>query len=54
LTLDEVSKSLGAKSHNAFARYEQGRTVPTIEKLGQLISVVAPEQDFVINESRAL
>jgi DNA-binding XRE family transcriptional regulator len=52
LTLSEVARRLGAKSHNAYARYEQGRSVPTIERLGRLISAVSPEKDFVLTESR--
>jgi hypothetical protein len=53
LTLQDVAKRLGAKSLNSYARYEQGKSVPTIEKLGALISAVTPEHDFVITESRA-
>lgn len=52
LTLEEAAKKLGVNSHNAYARYEQGRTVPTIEKLVQLLSVVDGERDFVIGRSQ--
>ncbi len=52
LTLVEVSKRLGTKSHNTYARYEQGRSVPTIEKFNQLISVLSEENDIVISESQ--
>ena len=52
LTLAETAKLLGAKSHNAYARYEQGKSVPTIEKLVQLLSVVDGERDFVIGRSQ--
>ena len=52
LTLAEVAKRLGAKSHNTYARYEQGKSVPTIEKFIQLLSAVSPEKDFVLIESR--
>lgn len=52
LSLEEVTKLLGAKSLNAYARYEQGRSVPTIPKLTELFSVVAPHKDFVIAESQ--
>jgi len=51
LTLLDVTKELGAKSHNSYARYEQGKSVPTIEKLNQLLSALSPERDFVLAES---
>lgn len=53
LSLAEVAKRLGAKSHNAYARYEQGKSIPTIDQLNKLLSAVSPEKDFVIAESRA-
>ena len=52
LTLAETAKRLGAKSHNAYARYEQGKSVPTIEKLVELLSVVDSERDFVVSRSQ--
>jgi len=52
LTLAEVAARLDAKSLNTWARYEQGRAVPTIVKLSQLFAAVAPGRDFVITESR--
>jgi len=52
-TLSEVARQLGAKSNNAYARYEQGKSVPTIDKLSELIKVVSPKTDFVLTESRA-
>jgi hypothetical protein len=51
LSLDEVAKRLGAKSVNAYARYEQGRSVPTIIKLNELLAAVSPDTDFVLTES---
>jgi hypothetical protein len=52
LTLVDVKKRLGAKSHNTYARYEQGKSVPTIEKFNQLLSAVSPNRDFVLAESQ--
>ena len=52
LSLAAVAERLGAKSSNTYARYEQGRSVPSIEKLSQLLSAVSPERDFVLAESR--
>ncbi len=35
LTLAQVAQRLGARSRNAYARYEQGVSVPTVEKLDE-------------------
>lgn len=51
LTLAQVSERLGASSRNVYARYEQGRSEPTIGKLNQLLQAVAPDRDFVISDS---
>ena len=53
LSLEEVAARLGSKSPNSYARYEQGRSVPSIEKLAQLYSAVAKSGGFVIMESCA-
>jgi hypothetical protein len=51
LSLAGAAKRMGAKSRNAYARYEQGTSVPTVEKLSELLKAVAPEQDFVLQPS---
>ena len=51
LTLSEVANRLGSSSRNAYARYEQGRSVPTIEKFDQLLRAVSPDRDLVIGQS---
>lgn len=51
LSLAQVAERLGVSSRNAYARYEQGRSVPTIEKLNELLSAVCPNTEIVINES---
>ncbi|MCZ7558410.1 MAG: helix-turn-helix transcriptional regulator [Bacteroidia bacterium] len=52
LSLQEVAERMGSKSPNAYARYEQGKTVPTIETLGKLLSAVAVGEDFTISLNR--
>lgn len=52
LTLAEVARKLGSKSLNAYARYEQGRTVPTVPKLNELLAAVASGKTFVLTESQ--
>lgn len=53
LTLAEVAARLGARSHNAYARYEQGRAAPTVAKLVELLSAVDDGHDVVIGRSVA-
>lgn len=53
LTLAEVARRLGSKSLNTYARYEQGRSVPTVPKLSELLSALVSGKDFVLRESRA-
>ena len=47
LSLSEVAHRLGSRSKTSYARYEQGRSVPTVEKLFELLGAVAPGEDFV-------
>jgi DNA-binding XRE family transcriptional regulator len=47
LTLAEAAERLGQRSRNAYARYEQGRAMPTVEKLEQLLKAIAPDQEIV-------
>lgn len=53
VTLAEVATRMGAKSHNSYARYEQGLSVPTVEKFAALLAAVSPDKDFVLSESEA-
>ena len=52
-SLREVAKRLGASSRNAYARYERGDAVPTLEKLDALLKAASPDGDFVIRGSSA-
>ena len=47
ITLSEAAKRLGQSSRNAYARYEQGKAVPSVEKLEQLLKAIAPDQRIV-------
>ena len=51
LTLAQVAQRLDAKSRNAYARYEQGASVPTIEKLDELLRAIAPDRQLVVRQS---
>ena len=52
LSLADVAKRLGATSLNTYARYEQGRTVPTIAQFSKLLAAVTSNSDFVLSTSR--
>lgn len=49
ISLAEAAQRLGQKSKNAYARYERGTAVPTVEKFTELIRVVAPSKDLVLS-----
>ncbi len=53
LSLSQVARRLGVTSTNAYARYEQGRSIPTVQKLSQLFAAVSSHRDFVVGESEA-
>jgi transcriptional regulator with XRE-family HTH domain len=42
LTLLEVARHLGQKSPNAYARYEQRKSLPTMDKLNRLLKAIDP------------
>jgi hypothetical protein len=48
LTLAEVARRLGQKSPNAYARYEQGKSLPTVEKLNKLMKAIDPEFEPIL------
>ncbi len=48
LTLQEVARRLGQKSANAYARYEQGKSVPTVAKLNELMRAIDPGFDPIL------
>lgn len=52
LSLSQVAERLGEKSKNAYARYEQGVSVPSAEKFFRLLEVVA-QRPFVLGMSVA-
>ena len=53
LSLADAAARLGASSRNAYARYEQGRTVPTVAKLDELLKAIAPDRDLLVGQSKA-
>ena len=53
LSLEAVRRRLGRKSRNSYARYEQGLSVPTIDKLADLLTAVGSGNDVVLSKSIA-
>src|SRR5262245_13188842 len=51
LSLAAAAERLGAKSRNAYARYEQGSSMPTVEKFDKLLQAVSGGRDFVLSPS---
>ncbi len=47
LSLSEAAERLQQKSKNAYARYERGKTAPSIEKLEELLDAIAPNRHLV-------
>lgn len=50
-SLRDVASRLGASSRNAYARYERGEAVPTLDKLDALLKAASAGEDFVIREA---
>jgi DNA-binding XRE family transcriptional regulator len=40
LSIAEVSEKLGYSSRNSYAKYEQGKTIPSVEKLEELLEAM--------------
>ena len=47
VSLAQASRRLGQRSRNAYARYERGQAIPTVEKLDRLLEAIAPHQAIV-------
>ena len=50
-SLSEIASRLGVASRNAYARYERGDAVPTVEKLDELLRATAPAGELVLRAS---
>ncbi|HWO23738.1 MAG TPA: helix-turn-helix transcriptional regulator [Kofleriaceae bacterium] len=47
-SLSQVAESMGRASKNAYARYEQGDAIPTIEKFEELLRAVSNDATLII------
>src|SRR5712692_1184985 len=50
-SLSEIASRLGVASRNAYARYERGDAVPTVEKLDELLKATEPGGELVLRAS---
>lgn len=50
-SLSEIASRLGVASRNAYARYERGSAVPTVEKLDALLRATASGGELVLRAS---
>jgi predicted RNase H-like HicB family nuclease len=50
LSLEQAKERMAAKSRNEWSRYERGESMPSVEKLGEMLSAVA-DRDIVIGLS---
>jgi hypothetical protein len=51
-SLSQVAHAMGRSSRNAFARYEQGRAVPTIDMFDELLRAVSQDTTLIIGSRR--
>ena len=42
LSVRDVARRLGQSSPNAYGRYENGKSIPTIEKFDELLAAIEP------------
>jgi predicted RNase H-like HicB family nuclease/DNA-binding XRE family transcriptional regulator len=50
LSLSQVAERLGQSSKTAYARYEQGNVMPSLEKVDELLRAVAPDAAIVLGK----
>lgn len=50
LTVREAADRLGSSYPEAWARYESGRTSPTLEKLAELLHAIDPDSKFTLKK----
>ncbi len=48
LSIAKVAKRMGFTSKTAYARYEQGKVTPSIEKLGQILEAISSEKRAIL------
>jgi hypothetical protein len=51
-SLSEVAQAMGRSSKNAYARYEQGRAMPTIAMFDALLRAVSTDTTLIIGSRR--
>ena len=47
-TIKDVTESLGLKSANSYAQYEQGKALPSMEKLNKFMNAIDSSRELVL------
>ncbi len=45
LKIMDIAKRLGSASPNSYAQYEQGKTMPSLEKLSEILEAINPKYE---------
>ena len=53
-SLSQVAESMGRASKNAYARYEQGEAIPTLEKFEELLRAVSDDITLIIGPRKGI
>ena len=48
LTIEEVADRMGSSSKTAYARYEQGKSLPGLEKLSQILKAIGSKSETTL------
>lgn len=48
LTIEEVARRLGSASKTGYARYEQGKVMPSLDKFEQILQAISPNTRTVL------
>jgi len=53
-SLSQVAEALGRRSKNAYARYEPGTAIPTLEKFEELLHAVSDDTTLIIGSRKGI
>jgi hypothetical protein len=51
LKIMDIAKKMGSHSPNAYAQYEQGKAMPSMEKLSEILEAINPKYEPVLKIS---
>jgi hypothetical protein len=53
LTIAEAADRSGLPTPDAYARYERGSALPSLQKLDELLAAIAPDRALVLHQNKA-